>query len=90
MVFTLMQTLLMIGCLLGDYFNCKKVKVCFIIWAICNIGWLIVDLINGAYSRMVLDFVQICFNLYGLRQWTLKERGHSYEEAISKDKTENC
>lgn len=70
MLFSLIQTLLTIGCLLGDYFNCKKIRICFIVWAICNVGWLCVDLINGAYSRMVLDAVQICFNLYGLKKWT--------------------
>ena len=72
MIFSLIQTALTVGCLLGDYFNCKKIRVCFIIWALCNAGWFMVDLINGAYSRMVLDTVQICFNLYGLKQWKRK------------------
>jgi nicotinamide riboside transporter PnuC len=80
MIFALIQMLLTIGCLLGDYFNCKKIRICFIIWAICNVGWLCVDLINGAYSRMLLDFVQICFNLYGLRQWSIKYKGGKHHE----------
>lgn len=64
-----------IGCLIGNYLNCKREKICFIIWAICNIGWFIVDLTNGAYSRMVLDVVQIGFNYYGLRQWIENPKG---------------
>ena len=79
MLFSCMQIILTIGCLLGDYFNCKKVRVCFVIWAICNFGWLCVDLINGAYSRMILDMVQICFNLYGLKKWSNKG-GRIYED----------
>lgn len=71
----MLQLLLTIGCLLGDYFNCKKVRICFIVWAICNVGWLCVDFVNGAYSRMVLDTVQICFNVYGLCQWGKNNEG---------------
>lgn len=78
---SVLQLILTIGCLLGDFFNCKKARICFVIWAICNVGWLFVDLVNGAYSRMVLDAVQICFNLYGLRQWSKRYKGgKDYEE----------
>lgn len=74
------QTLMTIGCLLGNYLNCKKKKICFIIWAVCNVGWFFVDLNNGAYSRMMLNVVQIGFNLYGLKQWTKNKGGKEYED----------
>lgn len=68
-----LQAFLTIGCLLGNYLNCKKAKVCFIIWALCNVGWIYVDLTNGAYSRMMLNVVQICFNIYGYKAWVKGE-----------------
>ena len=76
----LFQTLMTIGCLLGNYLNCKKKKICFIIWAICNVGWFFVDLDNGAYSRMMLNVVQIGFNVYGLKQWTENKRRNEHED----------
>ena len=66
--------ILTIGCLLGSLLNCKKMNICFIIWALCNIGWFYVDFMNDAYSRMLLDIVQIGFNIYGLKQWTKKSK----------------
>ncbi|MEE1301262.1 MAG: nicotinamide mononucleotide transporter [Bacteroidales bacterium] len=80
MISSLIQAILTVGCLVADYFNCKKMRVCFIIWAICNIGWFCVDLINGAYSRMILDTVQMCFNVYGLIKWSNKMKGGNNNE----------
>lgn len=77
---SILQLILTIGCLFGDLFNCKKMRICFIIWGVCNVGWLFVDLTNGAYSRMILDAVQIGFNLYGLRQWSKKYKGGKHYE----------
>lgn len=64
------QFILTIGCLIGNYLNCRRQKICFIIWIFCNIGWFYVDLMNAAYSRMSLNVVQIMFNIYGFNQWT--------------------
>lgn len=77
--FSLIQMILTIGCLVADYFNCKKMRICFVIWGICNIGWLCVDFVNGAYSRMLLDMVQTCFNLYGFIKWSknIQEGGNN-------------
>ena len=72
MLYPVLQTFLTIGCLLGNYFNCKRIKFCFIIWILCNIGWLYVDFLSCAYSRMVLNAVQIGFNVYGLTLWASK------------------
>ena len=39
------------------------------LWIVCNIGWIYVDFNSGAYSRMILDAVQIGFSFYGYRNW---------------------
>lgn len=64
-----MQAILTIISLLGTYLNCKKLKVCFILWIICNIGWAVVDWISGSYSRFILDNVQTVFAIYGWIEW---------------------
>jgi nicotinamide riboside transporter PnuC len=55
--------------LFGNYLNCRKKRCCFLLWIGCNIGWASVDILSGAYSRAVLDIVQIAFSLYGYREW---------------------
>lgn len=66
----MIQTLLVITSLLGNYFNCKKMIICFYIWIACNIGWTVVDILAGSYSRSILDIVQIGFSIFGIIQWT--------------------
>jgi len=70
----MIKLILTIACLLGNYLNCKKIVICFYIWIICNIGWTIIDIIEGSYSRAVLDTVQIAFSIYGIRKWKEKEK----------------
>lgn len=63
------QTILTIISLVGSYLNCKKMRICFMLWIVCNIGWIYVDFCNKAYSRMALDAVQIFFSVYGFMNW---------------------
>lgn len=63
------QTVLTIISLVGNYLNCRKLRICFVLWIVCNIGWIYVDFNSGAYSRMILDAVQIGFSFYGYRNW---------------------
>lgn len=65
----MLQTILTIISLTGNYLNCRRIRACFIVWIICNIGWTAVDIINTAYSRAVLDVVQIGFSIYGFVMW---------------------
>lgn len=55
--------------LIGNFFNCRKIRICFVIWIICNIGWACYDVYHHSYSRACLDLVQCIFSVYGLRQW---------------------
>lgn len=64
--------ILSIGCLLGTFLNCKKIKYCFIIWFFCNIGWMIIDCITQNYGRMVLDIVQTITAVWGFIEWGKK------------------
>ena len=55
--------------LLGTFLNCKKKVSGFIIWLICNVAWMLYDIISGNYARAVLDVVQGGFCIYGIVEW---------------------
>ncbi len=64
--------ILSIGCLIGTFLNCKKIRICFIIWLFCNIGWLILDIDQENYGRALLDFVQFLTAIWGFIEWGKK------------------
>jgi nicotinamide riboside transporter PnuC len=64
-------------CLLGTVANVFKKRICFYLWAVGNIAWLIYDLSMGLYSRAVLDAVQLVLAIVGIFTWkksNLKEQ----------------
>lgn len=60
---------LTVACLFGSLLNSLKIKACFYVWIVCNVGWSIVDIMAGAYSRVVLDVVQMAFSVFGIIKW---------------------
>jgi hypothetical protein len=65
----MIQWVLTAASLTGNMFNCLRWRMCFMIWIVCNIGWTVIDVQNGAYSRAILDTVQICFSVFGYIEW---------------------
>lgn len=61
-------------CLAGTVLNVKKMSACFTVWLIGNILWLIWDIHNGFTSRAVLDIVQGCMSIWGIRSWRSAEK----------------
>lgn len=57
-------------CLLGTILNVKKCIGCFYLWTIGNILWFIFDIYSKLYSRALLDFVQLCFAVWGIIEWS--------------------
>lgn len=55
--------------LTGNMMNCMRLRACFVIWTVCNLGWTIIDMQSRVYSRAILDSVQICFSVYGFIKW---------------------
>lgn len=56
----------------GNIFNVKKSVVCFYIWSIGEICWLMLDIHNGVFGRAFLDLTQLIFALWGIYEWQLK------------------
>ena len=69
--------------LFGNYLNCKKIRSCFLVWIGCNFGWCVFDIAHGLYSRSLLDCVQICFCIYGIKKWG---KLSGYEENVMEEK----
>lgn len=61
--------------LFGNLLNCMRVRLCFMLWIACNIGWLVIDIKAGTYSRAVLDIVQTGFAIFGFIRWGKCEKG---------------
>lgn len=53
----------------GNILNVKRMPVCFIIWALCNLFWLVLDLTSHSYSRSALDAVNLCTSSWGILSW---------------------
>lgn len=68
--------LVTILCLTGTILNCKKLKSCFMFWAIGNVLWLIYDMRSELYGRAFLDFVQLILAIYGPYAWSLNDENH--------------
>jgi hypothetical protein len=69
-----MTWILTIIALAGTVANVKKMKVCFVLWIITNIGWLAFDLSQGLFSRATLDIVQLILAIAGWFEWSKKEK----------------
>jgi hypothetical protein len=59
-------------CLIGTVLNVKKNSLCFWLWSVGNIAWLIFDIHSGLYSRALLDIVQLGFAIWGIIEWRKK------------------
>jgi len=57
----------------GTFLNARQNVYGFLIWGLCNICWLGVDLSRGIYAQAALYVVFIGFNVYGWLQWKKKE-----------------
>ena len=55
--------------IVGSILNVKKLGLCFVIWTICNLFWLIYDIISGLYSRATLDLVNLSTSVWGMFEW---------------------
>ena len=60
-------------CLIGTVLNVKKMKVCFCLWAVGNLGWLAYDVWSGLYSRATLDTVQLALAVWGIVEWNKED-----------------
>ena len=55
--------------LIGSALNARKSIICFYVWILANICWLVYDIHVKLYSRAVLDTVQTLLCISGIIYW---------------------
>jgi nicotinamide riboside transporter PnuC len=76
MVITTFKWFFVFLTLIGYFLNAKKIKWCFLIWVVCSIGWIIINLITFPIDwPLIGNFtVYLCFEIYGYFQWSKDEK----------------
>ncbi len=68
-VFDIIAWNLVILSIIGVVLNIYKNKICFIIWAITNFSWMVVDFYKDIYSQAALFGVYFLLAIFGLYKW---------------------
>lgn len=63
--------------LLGTVLNVRGNACCWYVWAIGNMGWIIVGLGSQVYSLAALQAVYLAMNFWGVKAW--KEKGNELQ-----------
>ena len=65
----------MVSCIVAYIFNIKKKKLCFIIWELAAVAFVLINLFwTHDYAQMSLNGVYLGFNAYGYYKWRKDER----------------
>ncbi len=60
--------------IIGVILNIYKNKICFIIWAVTNFSWMIVDIYKGIPAQAFLFAVYFLLAIFGLYKWANEKR----------------
>lgn len=52
-------------CLSGTVINIRRNNLCFILWAVGEVMWVIYDIGQGLYSRTILDAAGLALAIIG-------------------------
>ncbi len=56
----------------GTLLNINKVPASYLIWSLCNVFWLVLDVYNGVFSRACLDVANLTTSVAGFLVWSRK------------------
>ena len=56
--------------IVGTYVNAKGNRLCFYLWVISNIGFIVINLLSGSYSQAALFAFNLAMCGVGLKCWT--------------------
>ena len=59
--------------MIGYYLNAKKYKMCFYVWGIGNVAFLIYSYLINAIPQIAVSFFVLGMNVYGYKQWSKDE-----------------
>lgn len=58
----------------GTVLNIKMSYWSFVLWTICNVFWLVYDVVTIQYARTITDIVNLATSVWGMIEWS-KHRG---------------
>lgn len=53
----------------GVILNIKKLRSCFYIWSVTNLGWMIIDFYYGLYAQAALFGIYLVLAIIGIVKW---------------------
>mgnify|MGYP005991405103 CR=1 FL=1 len=59
--------------MLGYYLNAQKYKMCFIVWGLGNIVFLVYSYLINAIPQIAVSVFVLGMNVYGYKQWSKDE-----------------
>ncbi|MBT4207355.1 hypothetical protein HOE22_03320 [Candidatus Woesearchaeota archaeon] len=59
--------------MIGYYLNAKKYKMCFYVWGIGNVAFLIYSYLINAIPQIAVSVFVLGMNVYGYKQWSKDE-----------------
>lgn len=60
---------LTIASVVGTVLNVKKMKVCFVIWLVTNVGWCVIDWVVGLYAQSAMFAIYVGLSVWGIVEW---------------------
>lgn len=65
-------TAVIILSIVGAWLNAKRNRLCFVLWAICNLYWIDVNIDKGEYLQAVQWGTMLYIAVYGWFNWGKK------------------
>ena len=59
----------------GSWFNCRGQRICFVLWTICVLYWMVRDYNLGLMVQTCGCFLTLSMHLYGWWNWKAKGIG---------------
>jgi nicotinamide riboside transporter PnuC len=64
--------------IIGTYINAKGNRLCFYLWVVSNVGFIIINVATKAYPQAALFTFNLAMCVVGLRCWrTQTEKGRN-------------
>lgn len=76
----MIQELSMIGwfiaviSIIATILNVKRVRFCFILWAITSASWSVIDALAGIYSQSALEGLYVILMIWGYKSWKTEKK----------------